>query len=99
MFKIETETDTLPQEQCPHPIFEAFEIIENSWSGDSFIDVKIVGPVTFVILNKRHDFYKKIYLRASESKKSQEFEALEFLLISYARARNDAMVKNYDLQK
>ena len=62
------------------------EIIESSWPGSSFMDVEVRAGTAYLTLNKRHPFYTEVYLRIKESGKSRELEALELLLLSYARA-------------
>lgn len=93
------ESDFLAGDGCECPPFEVYEIVDGSRSGVSFMNVDNLGPVTVITLNKRHDFYNKVYLNLQENGKDRDLEILELLLLSYARALNEAGDKSYELRE
>ena len=66
----------------------AVQIEENSWPGNTFLDVDYKGNSAIGLINRRHDFFKQFYdsLRMQEDQKG--FDALRVFLMAFVRCED-----------
>ena len=66
----------------------AVQIEENSWPGNTFLDVEYKGNSAIGLINRRHDFFNQFYdsLRMQDDQKG--FDALRVFLMAFVRCED-----------
>jgi hypothetical protein len=61
----------------------------SGWPGNQFFTTEITGQTCVVVINIKHPFYSELYEPLLQSNDSRHIEAMDLLIMSYARVEDE----------
>lgn len=90
----EEELTTLAAQKAELKIDFDFSV----WPGEQFFTIETRGETLVVVINKKHSFYKELYEPINEEADSRFIDAIELMLMAYARVEDELYSYEDELQ-
>ncbi len=69
------------------------------WPGEQFFTIETRGETLIIVINKKHSFYTELYEPLNKETDSKFINAIELLLMAYARVEDELYSYEDELQK
>lgn len=69
------------------------------WPGEQFFSIETRGDTLIIVINKKHSFYTELYEPLCKEKDSKYIDAIDLLLMAYARVEDELYSHEDELQE
>ena len=100
---LEEKTPNLTEEELTDLVYRKAQLKIDFdfgvWPGEQFFTIETRGETLIIVINKKHSFYTELYEPMSKETDSRFIDAIDLLLMAYARVEDELYSYEDELQE